>query len=317
MVDEMRKKRRNVIAAVVMGVLMIPVIVYLALPETAFRILVAAERGIAGLERRSIEIDGVGIAYLEGGQDENLLLLHGFGANKDNWTRVGKYLTPHFHVIAPDLPGFGESTADPKGDYSMDAQVRRIHAFVRKLDIKRFHLGGNSMGGYIAALYASRYPADVASLWLLAPGGVMAAEPSDMQRMLEEGRGTPLVVKNPEDFERLMGFVFVKPPFIPGVVKEHLAREAVEHSASNERIFKHLHSDFSSAPLEGLLQHSATPTLVLWGSGDRVLDVSGADILESMLTHGRVVVMDNVGHIPMIEKPQETANIYLTFSGVR
>ncbi|MCP3952871.1 MAG: alpha/beta hydrolase, partial [Desulfobacterales bacterium] len=107
------------------------------------------------------------IEYLEGGQGDTLLLLHGFGANKDNWTRIGKHLTPHFRVIAPDLPGFGESGKNPDGDYSISAQARFVKDFVQALGIKSFHIGGSSMGGNIAGAYASSNPETLKSLLLI------------------------------------------------------------------------------------------------------------------------------------------------------
>jgi len=313
----MKSGKRIVFLILVIILVALPVIVYVAFPGAAFRLLVQTERGLAGLDQRSIEIEGFHIAYVEGGKGDVLLLLHGFGANKDNWTRVARYLTPHFRVIAPDLPGFGESTADPNEDYSIAAQAHRVHGFVRALGIERFHLGGNSMGGHIAGMYASRHPQQVSSLWLLAPAGVAAANPSEMHHRIVEGKENPLVVKRPEDFERLLDFVTVKRPFLPGVVRDRLIQEAVAHSELNERIFKQLRSDETSPPLETLLSGSTVPMLVLWGSEDRVLDVSGARVLESALAEIEVVVMEETGHVPMIEKPKETAVLYLSFLGIR
>ena len=66
------------------------------------------------------------IAYLAGGKGETLLWLHEFGANRDNGTRVAKYLTPHFQVIAPDLSGFGENSRPANAHYTVKAQVARL-----------------------------------------------------------------------------------------------------------------------------------------------------------------------------------------------
>ena len=88
-----------------------------AMPERAVRAALDYERRVAGLERREIDLpDGIKYVYLEGGKGEALLLLHGFGANKDNFTRVAKYLTPHYRVIVPDHIGFGESAHPAQAD---------------------------------------------------------------------------------------------------------------------------------------------------------------------------------------------------------
>ena len=109
--------------------------VYFLFPGTVFNLLVKAERSAGGLKQHRIDVQGRHFAYLEGGTGDVVVLLHGFGANKDNWTRMARYLTPHFRVIAPDLTGFGESSPDPGDDYSINVQARRVNDFVRALGI--------------------------------------------------------------------------------------------------------------------------------------------------------------------------------------
>jgi abhydrolase domain-containing protein 6 len=287
--------------------------VYFLFPGATFDLLRAIERSAGGLKQHSIDVKGLRIEYLEGGKGDALVLLHGFAANKDNWTRFGKHLTPHFRVIAPDLPGFGESSADPDADYTISIQVERVKALVRALGITSLHLGGSSMGGSIAGAYASSYPEEVKSLLLLAPGGVASAEPSEMYRRLKEGKPNPLVAKSVEDYEHLLDFVFVKRPFIPRAIKKYLIQEAIEHQPLNSKIFKQLLRSSDVPPLEVLLDGLPVPTLIVWGAHDRVLHVSGAKILEAVMPKAKAEVMDAVGHLPMIEKPKKTAGLYLSF----
>ena len=90
------------------------------LKDTAY----SMERSRAGLQRKEIVLgDGTRMVYLEGGSGAPLLLVHGFGADKDNFTRVARWLTPHYRVIVPDLVGFGESTHLPDADYHYAAQA--------------------------------------------------------------------------------------------------------------------------------------------------------------------------------------------------
>ena len=286
--------------------------VYFIFPGVVFNLLIAAERSAAGLTRHRADAAGWRIEYLEGGRGETLLLLHGFSADKDNWTRIARYLTPRLRVIAPDLPGFGESSA-PDGDYTVGAQVERVKAFVSAVGLTSFHLGGSSMGGNIAGAYAATYPRDVRSLWLIAPGGVATARPSEMYRLLEEGKPNPLVAESADGYDDLLDFVFVKRPFIPGALKKHLVQQAVAHQAMNRKIFQQLVESRYAFTLETLLKGLKVPTLILWGAGDRVLDMSGAKILEELMPRAEAVVMNAVGHLPMIEKPEETAILYLRF----
>lgn len=309
----MTKTTKRIFVLVPLGILIGLIGVYFLFPEVAFDLLQQAERRAAGLEQRSIDVKGLHIQYLEGGKGDALVMLHGFGGNKDNWTRIGKYLTPFFRVIAPDLPGFGQSSPDPDGDYTIGNQAEWVKAFVRTLGIKSFHLAGNSMGGNIAGVYAARYPEDLKGLLLLAPGGVASAEPSELVRLLKEGRPNPLVVESVEDYERLLDFIFVKRPFIPRPIKKFLIREAIQHQSLNRKIFKQLIRSVGVPPLEDLLKGLNVPTLIVWGEKDKVLHVSGAKILESVIPKGRAEVMESIGHVPMIERPEETARLYLSF----
>lgn len=312
----MNKLAPNVKKTAVIGsslILLFLIGFYYIFPGTAFQLLVATERNLAGLTPNSVIAQGLWIEYLEGGKGDTVVLLHGFGANKDNWNRFGKYLTPHLRVIAPDLPGFGDSSADPDMDYSIYAQVDRVRTFLKALGIETFHLGGSSMGGSIAGAYAARYPQDVKSLLLIAPGGVAASEPSEMLTMLKQGKAPPLIVQNAREYDYLLDFVFYERPFIPGVVKWQLARQAIKQQPLNTRIWKQLEGAWITQPLERALSGLEVPTLIVWGTNDRVLHVSGAKILEAVMPQAQIALMEAVGHLPMVEKPEQSAGLYLRF----
>ena len=288
-------------------------VVYFLFPSIPLTLAIQAERRAANFEQREVDVAGHHIAYLIGGEGDVLVLLHGFAADKDNWTRIAKDLTPHFQVIAPDLPGFGDSSREPKARYAFGDQVANVHAFVQALNLKTFHVGGNSMGGAIAGLYAARHPDMVKSIWLLAPGGVDTAEPSELMGLLGQG-DNPLLVHTAADFERLLDFVFVETPRIPGPIVVYLTEQAIAQRPFNEKIFQ----DFIASPasLESEAQKIQAPTLITWGDQDRLLHVSGAAILDALIPDSRVVIMKNVGHIPMIERPHESAQQFLRFHGL-
>jgi len=148
----------------------------------------AMERHRAGLVRKELTLaDGTRMVWLEGGSGAPLVLVHGFGADKDNFTRVARWLTPHYRVIVPDLVGFGESAHLPEADYHYAAQAARVHAFVQALGLGRVHLGGNSMGGGIVLSYATQHPQEVASLWLIDTAGVAGAPPGELEKILRAG----------------------------------------------------------------------------------------------------------------------------------
>lgn len=270
------------------------------------------ERQLAGLSSHEIQVEGLNIHYYEGGPAtaETLLMIHGFGANRDNWLRFARPLTSRYHVIALDLPGFGESSK-PDARYDVATQAERLHTFVKALKIEKLHLIGNSMGGHIAALYAARYPEQVLSVALLDNAGVTSPRKSEMFAMIERGEPNPLVVRQADDFGKLMEFVFVTPPPLPDSLKQHFAEQSIANQAHYDAIFTQLREHY--VPLEPELPKIQAPTLLLWGDQDRVLDVSSIEVMKPLLRKPSVVIMKNCGHAPMLERPEETAQHYQDF----
>lgn len=297
----------GVLGALVVGA---GVYLYTTAPERAVRAALEYERRLAGLERREVALgNGLTTVYLEGGRGAPLLLLHGFGGDKDNFTRVAKYLTPHYRVIVPDQIGFGESSKPPQADYAPRAQAERLRAFARALGLQKLHLGGNSMGGHIALTYAAMYPKEVESLWLLNAAGVWSAPPSELRRKMTETGENPLLVQDEDDFAALVAMLTARPLMIPRPFLDVVAQARIKNYALEERIFKQLAADSVEERIRGL----DVPSLVVWGQQDRVLHPGTAGILQMLLIRSEVVMMQGVGHVPMIEEPEKTALDYLQF----
>lgn len=292
---------------------------YLLFPGILFKLAVKAERLSAGLVKKEIQVDDHRIAYLEGGKGETLLLIHGFGGSKDYWVRFAGSLTGEYRVVIPDLAGFGESSQIPAASYGADAQLKRLDRFAETLKLERFHLAGNSMGGMFAAMYGAKYPRKVSTVALLAPGGVSSPNPSEAAILILKGQN-PLLTRSAEDFDLLLGLCFVKPPFIPARIKPVLAAQAVAQAGFKQKIWDDLKweptretpSAIENALLPYLPEIQA-PVLIIWGDGDRILDVGGVPVLEKNLKNYRTVIMKGAGHLPMLERPRETAEHYLGF----
>lgn len=109
----------------------------------------------------------------------------------------------------------------------------------------------------------------------------------------------------------MLAFVFVRPPWIPGPVKAYLAREAIARRPFNEKVFRQIHGNGWN--LEADLARIRTTTLILWGDQDRLIDVSCTEVLEQGLADSTTAVLKDCGHCPMIERPHETARLYLGF----
>jgi pimeloyl-ACP methyl ester carboxylesterase len=281
-------------------------------PDTVSRWALGLERRRSGLTLKSQSIQGFTIPYLEGGSGDVLVLVHGFGGDKDNFTRIAAYLTPHFRVVQPDLPGFGDATRDPAARYRMSDQVERLHAFLQALGVQKMILGGNSMGGFIASEYAARYPDEVKAVWLLDAGGTAQAHRSPMLEHYVATGESPLLLCALADAEKLIRATMSRPPYFPGFLKRTLAARAIADHSLHSVILKDL--NLHSPLLETQYANLSTPALIVWGSEDGILNPAGASAQQRLFPKNHTVVMQGIGHLPMLEAPRETAQDFLKFA---
>ncbi|WP_396587513.1 alpha/beta fold hydrolase [Bermanella sp. R86510] len=290
-----------------------------SIENTLFDFAIGVERSFAGFEEKSIELEEHKWVYLEANANQGkqtVLLLHGFATEKDNWTRMAKSLDD-YHVVAPDLPGHGESSFNKNLFYGFDVQSLRLARFVDDLGLEDFHIVGNSMGGGIAALYAYRNKHKVKTITLIDAVGFYGSEPSDLETILANGGDNPLIVESLDDFDRLIEYAMHKPPFMPWPAKPVLTRKAIERQAANEHIFEHIHKEAEAARYAGGFKHVfeqlTMPGLVVWGDQDRVLDVSSVEQFYLNMPNVEVNVFPQIGHAPMLEVPSLTAKVLIDF----
>lgn len=296
-------------ALVVVVMALIIAFVYLA-PARAVDAALKATRKQSGLIRKEITLaNGLCLVYLEGGQGEPLILLHGFGGNKDSFTRTSRFLVKRYRVIIPDIIGFGESSRPLDADYSIPAQVDRLRIFSQALNLKNLHLGGNSMGGQIALLYAALCPSQIKSLWLVSPAISRRSFNSDVLNSITESSHNPLIARSVEEFEQVMALGMSKPPFVPKPMLKILAQERIQNAALEARIFETIVDHSVEAQISGM----ATPSLIVFGNQDRIIAVDTATALNKLLPNSKVVLVENAGHVAMFEKPQQCANDYVSF----
>jgi len=289
-----------------------------SIENSVFELGLSAERAMAGFDKQQIQLSDHNWTYLEAGNpsDPTVVLLHGFAADKDNWTRMVQKLEG-FHVIAPDLPGHGDSSFDNNQHYGFDKQSLRLAEFVDALGLTRFHLVGNSMGGGIAGLYAYRHPGKVLSLALLDAAGFYGDQPSELQLLIESNQKNPLIVRSPQDMEVLMNFAMEQVPFLPWPATNVLARRAMAKEPANDHIFKNMMQEVEAAKYSGGFTHIFSkltlPSFVIWGEQDRVIHVSSVDKFLEHMPNVQTEVLPNVGHAPMLEVPELTAKLLVEF----
>ncbi|MDA3898826.1 MAG: alpha/beta hydrolase [Desulfobacteraceae bacterium] len=271
------------------------------------------ERSKAGLELKTIEAGGKTISLLESNRGKNMptiVLVHGFTANKENWVRFAAYLTDAYHVVAMDLPGHGDSVKDFNLQYDFSDQVVYVNEILTQLNIKKFHMAGNSMGGAIVALYAVAYPEKVQSLFLFDPAGIHRYD-CELNRCLAKGEN-PLIAGCEDDFYDLIDLALEEKPFIPWPITRVMAEKAVANEAINKKIFADLSGEHGYC-FESEIQKIITPTLILWGAEDRLIDVKNAAIFHEEIPNSRVMILKGVGHAAMIEVPEKSSKIYIDF----
>lgn len=271
-----------------------------------------AERRRSGLASCRIQHQGIDWHFLEGGCGEPLVLLHGFNADADHFCRVTVPLRAHFRILAPDLPGFGDTRLDDQPSFRIEDVAERVLEWLDAIGVHSFYLGGNSMGGYLAVAMARQAPDRVRALWLLAPGGLHTAPLSPVFEEVAQERHNPLVVRHDSDFARLMDYCFVRPPWIPGPLLRFLARRAMRNAVRSQRIFDAMRYD--SAPLEDLARDLETPALIVWGQADQVLHPSGSRVLAELMPKTRILILEGTGHLPMLESPRISAEAWLSFA---
>ena len=301
---------------IVLALLAAGLLTYLLFPRVLFDLARGALRRKGGMAQKSITVGGLVWPYLEGGNPAGqvVVLVHGFSGDKDNWSFYAPYMTGEYRLICPDLPGFGENARSLDIDHAVATQAIRLRDFLDALGIDKCHLGGNSMGGYIALHFALEFPGRLRSLTLFNNAGVLGPDESELQKIVEaEGDESPLVPRTLAEMDRLMGFVVHKPRYIPGQFKKMILEENKPHQALLDSIFEQMIDDIQNRPLNDRLDEIATPTQIIWGRHDRLVDVSCAAVQHAGIKDSEMVILEDVGHVPMIEAPAKTAQHHLAF----
>lgn len=281
------------------------------------------ERSRNHLSSHTLDVSGIQFHYLarpatppvagssSPGKRPVMVLLHGFGGDAYHWLRPVSHLSVHFDLLIPDLPGFGKTPFPPDGAANMEAQADRLHQWMKALDIESCYLAGNSMGAYLAAVYAARYPQQIRALWLLNPGGVHQAELTPLLQTVADGGTNLLIPHDMASFYQLRQRVFARQPWLPHPLVRAIVQRCRERDALYRQLFDAM--CYHSAPLESLCPRLTMPVLVVWGHHDQVLHPAGAEVLKPLLPAAQFVLMMDAGHCPMIEFPRRCSEDFVRF----
>ncbi len=210
-----------------------------------------------------------------------------------------------------DLPGFGLTGPHPAGDYSIGAYVRFVDAVTRRLGIDDFHLAGNSLGGRIAWNYAVAHPERVNRLLLVdASGYPLRRTPSLIFRLAAlPGIGDALAKLTPRIlYRRSLEEVYADDSLVDEALVDRYFELSLREG-NREAFLQRVRAASRSArddPAAALAQIGA-PTLVQWGGQDEWIPPEHGRRFAEDIPDARLVVYDDLGHVPMEESPARTA----------
>jgi pimeloyl-ACP methyl ester carboxylesterase len=247
------------------------------------------------------------IAIDETGHGPPIVLLHGVGANRAIWRRVTPALAEDRHVIAPDLPGFGESDAAASG-FELDAVASVLADVLADYADGAFDLVGNSLGGAVAVALAFERPELVRRLVLAAPAGfvsrpppIAAAAGALADRALTARRiiGAP-AARSATARRALMWGTIAEPQRLTA----DDARMMVRASRGSTRIGAAV-AAVLRADLRSQLTRVEAPVGVIWGWRDRIVPISTLRAIRAVRPDAVVATIPRAAHVPQMERPLE------------
>ena len=259
------------------------------------------------VQENFVQVDGHKIRYLESGNSKNILVLvHGLGASAERWNNVIPTFAKHYHVIVPDLIGFGYSDK-PIVDYTPDFFSVFLGKFFDALDIKRPNVIGSSLGGQIVAEYASTNPHDIEKLILVSPAGAMKqSTPALDAYIMAALYPNPQSAKNAFELMESSGNQ-VDDVIVQGFIERMQLPNAKLAFMSTVLGLK------NSEIITPKLHMITCPTLLIWGSKDPVIPIQHAEYFTSYIVDCRFHIMDGCGHTPYVQEPETFSSIVLKF----
>jgi pyruvate dehydrogenase E2 component (dihydrolipoamide acetyltransferase) len=251
---------------------------------------------VAGPVTGTVRVDGRAISFATlGTGEQSVLLVHGYGGDKNSWLFVQEPLSDHATVHALDLPGHGESTKDV-GDGSLDTLAGAVLGFLEQQGIEQAHLVGHSLGGAVVTAAAARQPGKVASLTLIAPAGFGGAINAAYLRGFA-------AASSRRELKPVLTELFADPAQVTRQLTDDLMKykrlDGVQQ-ALDTLLGTLLDGDRPAIDASRLLDQVTAPVQVVWGRADQVLS---AGIADALTARAPVSYVDDAGHMVHMEKP--------------
>lgn len=265
-------------------------------------------------EVRHVDVDGVSTRVLRAGDGPELVLLHGTGGHLEAYARDIAGLAADFHVTAYDMVGHGWSDL-PRKPYTIDVLSAHLVGLLDALDITRAHLSGESLGGWVAAWTAAHHPDRVNRVVLNTPGNI-ANKPEVMEKLRNS---TLAAVRDPsvETVRKRVEFLFHHKEMVTdelvGLRRAVYTRPDFLHAIENTLVLQDPVVRKNFAWDKSWVGRIMAPTLLLWTDNDPTGGLDEADMLLEWLPDGRLYVIEDAGHWPQWEKPEEYLRVHHEF----
>jgi pimeloyl-ACP methyl ester carboxylesterase len=259
-------------------------------------------------QTRRVELPGAEVNYVELGEGEPLLFIHGLAGCWRNWLETLPHFAASHRAIALDLPGFGDSPM-PSWEISMSNYGRMLHDFCEKLGIERVAaLVGNSLGGFVATEAAIERPRRFRRLVLVSAAGISFAEakgrrPTAMARTIKAA--APLIAgERPVWYARPRGkwVAFGRVMQKPWRLRAELLREQMRPGLASPGLVAATAATIGY-DTRARLTEIEIPTLVVWGLNDHIVPVEAAVGYHRLIPHSRLEIFEGTGHVPQLERP--------------
>ena len=257
-----------------------------------------------------LEIDGREVNYCELGEGPAILFVHGLGASWQSWLEQMPEFAASHRVVAMDLPGFGYSES-PSEDISIEYYARWTAQFMDVLGIESAAVVGNSMGGFVSAELAIKFPERVQRLVFVSAAifwqNRRRAQPLVQLAKLSDAVVARALVRATDDIatrRRLRYAALATAGFrYPQYVSDELAHEMVRSARRTDGFLPALQA-LAGYDLEEELPKISCPTLIVWGANDQLVSVKDAERLEDLIPASRREVFERTGHVAMLERPE-------------
>lgn len=251
----------------------------------------------SAVQPQDITLSGHRVHFRTGGSGPHILLLHtAWGDAEMSWASVWSELSQSFTVIAPDLPGFGHSSALSRP--SLSAMVHLIKQLLETLNTDHVIAVGNSFGAAVAIQFAGIYP-KATSYLVLVNGGYPPLIPGPIRKLLAVPplkQGFGLLGRYLSYSKRALKAAFADPSKLPPGFFEKIRQNAGAYS----RIVRDTWMNMTEP-----MVRPACPTLLLWGYRDRLTPMKYAHALEEWIPGASLITVEGAGHMPQVERPEE------------